>query len=278
MVRRKRKFGGSYLMRCVAYCIAESLQLNAIFNYFKQKNYTVKLYRGVLYATHPKERSEIFFFKLGCFVSWGLTSRQERALLKELKAFAINAVDKIETDSFVYLYGEKTSLTTHAQFNVDVITLEDDDLQIKLAISYGIAQSIKLELYETSVQKTIKINASLPNDLATKGKIALSGKAISKRIGEIYLERSSVNLNSEYLDMPEYFWQFPRLENYYIMTEKFLDITRRVNSLNQRLDVLHGLLDVLNSQLQHRHSSLLESIIIALIFIEIILNIFRFHF
>lgn len=267
-------------MRCAAYCIAENLNLNAIFAYLKQQKYVVKLYREVLYATFPGTRAELFFFKLGSFVSWGLTRRQEMAMLKQLKDkdFVINPITNIETDYFMYSYGNKTTLRSHHRFNVDVIMLEDDDMEIKLAISYGIAQSVKLESYEESVQKTIRDNNNLPHDLASKGKISLSGKAISKRIGDIYLERSSVNLNSEYLDMPEYFWQFPRLENYYVMTEKFLDITRRVNTLNQRLDVLHGLLDVLNSQLQHRHSSMLETIIIALIFIEIVLNVFRFHF
>ncbi len=265
-------------MRCAAYCIAENLNLSAIFAYLKQQNYVVKLYRGVLYATHPASEGELFIFKLGSFVSWGLTRRQEQVMLKQLKEFAVNPIEDIEIDSFMHAYGEKTTLRTHHRFNVDVITLEDDDMEIKLAISYGIAQSVKLESYEESVQKTIRDNSNLPHDLASKGKISLSGKAISKRIGEIYLERNSVNLNSEYLDMPEYFWQFPRLENYYVMTEKFLDITRRVNTLNQRLDVLHGLLEVLNSQLQHRHSSILEIIIIALIFIEVILSICTLHY
>lgn len=265
-------------MRCAAYCIAESLNLSAIFAELKQQNYVVKLYRGVLYAAHPESHAELFFFKLGSFVSWGFTRREEQAMLKQLKDFMINPIENIEIDYFMYAYGDRTTLRTHHRFNVDVITLEDDEMEIKLAISYGIAQSVKLESYEESVQKTIRANNNLPHDLASKGKISLSGKAISKRIGEIYLERNSVNLNSEYLDMPEYFWQFPRLENYYVMTEKFLDITRRVNTLNQRLDVLHGLLDVLNSQLQHRHSSMLETVIIALIFIEIILNIFTLHY
>ncbi len=265
-------------MRCAAYCIAESLNLNAIFAFLKQQNYVVKLYRGVLYAAHPESKAELFFFKLGSFVSWGLARVQELAMLKQLKSFMINPIENIEIDYFMYAYGDRTTLRTHHRFNVDVITLEDDDLEIKLAISYGLAQSVKLESYEESVQKTIRDNSNLPHELASKGKISLSGKAISQRIGEIYLERSSVNLNSEYLDMPEYFWQFPRLENYYVMTEKFLDITRRVNSLNQRLDVLHGLLDMLNSQLQHQHSSMLEVIIIVLLLIEIVLGLLGLYF
>lgn len=264
-------------MRCIAYCMAESFQLATIADHFKKQDYYVKFHRDVLYVTHSQLRGELFFFRIGCFVSWGLSAREEKDLAKQLKAHAVNPLDIIETDHFIFAYGERTTLQSHNRFNADLITLEDDDIQIKLAISYGLAQSVKLESYEESVQKTIRMNSSLPLALATTGKIALSSKTISKRMGEIFLERSSVNLNSEYLDMPEYFWQYPRLENYYVMTEKFLDISRRVNSLNQRLDVLHGLLDMLNSQLQHRHSSILEGVIILLIFIEIILNFVQLH-
>lgn len=265
-------------MRCVAYCVAEKLDLSSIQEYFKKQGVENKFYRGVLYVSPSNHRAELFFFKSGCFVAWGMTNKAEKELLALLAAYSVRPLSHLEADYFSYQYGSKTALLTHRRFNADVIVLEDDDIQIKLAISYGLAQSVKLESYEESVQNTIQKNASLPVELAQQGKISLSGKAILKRIGEIYLERSLVNLSSEYLDMPEYFWQSPHLENYYVMTEKFLDITRRVNSLNQKLDVLHELLDVLNSQLQHRHSSILEIIIILLIFFEIILNIAALHF
>ena len=61
------------------------------------------------------------------------------------------------------------------------------------------------------------------------------------------------------------------------MIKKFLDIQSRVMALNQKLDVLQELLHILNSQVQHRHSSLLESIIIILIAVEIIMSLFQFH-
>lgn len=67
------------------------------------------------------------------------------------------------------------------------------------------------------------------------------------------------------------------MEPYYIMTKKYLDIPSRVMALNQKLDVLQELLDILNSQVQHRHSALLESIIILLIVVEIMISLFQFH-
>jgi uncharacterized Rmd1/YagE family protein len=60
------------------------------------------------------------------------------------------------------------------------------------------------------------------------------------------------------------------------MTKKFLDIPSRVMALNQKLDVLQELLSILSTQLQHRHSSMLEIIIIVLILIEITISLLHF--
>jgi uncharacterized Rmd1/YagE family protein len=101
----------------------------------------------------------------------------------------------------------------------------------------------------------------------------LPQKEISRRMGQIFLARNYINLNSEYLAIPEYFWEHPSYEDYYEMVEKFLDIPSRVAALNQKLDVLHELFEMLTSQLQHRHASILEMIIILLIFIETVINL-----
>lgn len=262
-------------MRCVSFCTAISYNLNELANYFKNKKLDTKLYRNVLHVHDPKIPKDIFFFSHGCFVSWNLIRKEEQVLLKEIKPYSVDPLQKIETDYFAFRMGDETYLETHDRFNLDIITLESDNVQIKLAISYGLAESIKLEYYEELIKKTIKKNSKLPRELAKTGKILLSRKSISKRMGEIFIEMSSVNLNSGYLDVPEYFWRFPNLENYYSMTEQFLDITRRVNALNQRLDVLHQFFDMLTGQLQFQHSTLLEIIIILLIFIEIVISLMQ---
>lgn len=262
-------------MRCVSFCTAKSYRLNSLLNYFKGRKFHTKLYRNVLHVHIPEINSDIFFFSHGCFVSWNLKRKNELQMLQEIKPFSIDPLDKIEIDYFSYKLGQETSLETHERFNTDVITLDSDNVQIKLAISYGLAESIKLEYYEELIKNTIKKNSQLPEELAKTGKILLSRKAISQRMGEIFIEMSSVNLNSDYLDVPEYFWRFPNLENYYTITEQFLDITGRVNALNQRLDVLHQFFDMLTGQLQFQHSSMLEIIIILLIFIEIIISLIQ---
>ncbi|MEO8401538.1 MAG: RMD1 family protein [Gammaproteobacteria bacterium] len=272
MSSQKRSF-----MRCVSFCTAGSYDLKGLANSFKRKGYLTRLSRDVLHVASTKKSADIFFFSHGSFVCWGFNKRQEQKWIEYVKDYANDLLTTIESDYFCYRLGEETSLDTHDRFKIDIITLDSDNPQIKLAMSYGLAQAIKLEAFEDAIQETVKKNGYLPEEIAHRGATSLSQQALFMRMGEIFIARSSINLNSEYLDTPEFFWRNPNFESFYVMTKKFLDIPSRVMALNQKLDVLQELLDILNSQVQHRHSSMLETIIILLILIEIIISIFQFH-
>lgn len=263
--------------RCISYCTATNYRLAELGHFFKKRGYIVRLSRDVVHVSHTKRQVEMFFFIHGSFVSWGLTKNQEQKIVEQIAPFAISPLDRIESDFFCYKTGEETSIDTDERLRIDVITLDTENPLVKLSFSYALAQSTKLEAFEEAIQEAIKKNTYLPQEIATKGVISLSRSAIFKRMGEIFLARSSINLNSEYLDVPEFFWRNPNLEPIFISTKKFLDIPSRVQALNQKLDVLQELLHILNSQVQHSHTNLLESIIIILILIEIVISIVKFH-
>jgi uncharacterized Rmd1/YagE family protein len=263
--------------RCISYCTANGYNLADLAQYFKKRGYEVRMSRDFVHVARDNKKTDVFFFNHGCFVSWGLTKRHEQKILEQVLPFSKEALIKIESDYFSFRYGDQTTIDTDQKSRLDVITLENDDPFLKLAFSYAIAQSSKLETFEEAIQEAIRKNSLLPYEIATHGIISLSRRAIFKRIGEIFLARSSINLNSEYLDAPEFFWRNPNLEPIFISAKKFLDIPTRVMALNQKLDVLQELLHILNSQVQQRHSNLLETIIILLILIEIMISIFKFH-
>ncbi|HVY54012.1 MAG TPA: RMD1 family protein [Gammaproteobacteria bacterium] len=263
--------------RCVSYCTANSYNLAGLANFFKKKGYSVRSSRDYVQVTRVERKTDIVFFSHGCLVSWGLTKSQEQKILEQILPFSNFPLEKIESDFFCYVIGEETSIDTDDKLRLDVITLDTDNSLVKLAFSYALAQSTKLENFEESIQDAIRKNGSLPEEIANRGVISLSRRAIFKRIGEIFLVRSSINLNSEFLDAPEFFWRNPNLEPMFISAKKFLDIPTRLMALNQKLDVLQELLHILNGQLQHSHSNLLETIIILLILIEIMISLFKFH-
>ncbi|CAN0052855.1 unnamed protein product [Phaeothamnion confervicola] len=94
-------------------------------------------------------------------------------------------------------------------------------------------------------------------------------------VGKVLVERNEVNLHSDILDTPEFFWEADRWEPHYQRLCKYLDIPVRVEVLNQRLDILRELLDVLNNQASGRpKEGRLEWIIIYLIIVEVVIELF----
>jgi uncharacterized Rmd1/YagE family protein len=58
-------------------------------------------------------------------------------------------------------------------------------VQVKLAISYALAQSTKLSLHERRVTQMVVETKHLPESLAATGKVALSNETIAKLIGKV---------------------------------------------------------------------------------------------
>ena len=102
-------------------------------------------------------------------------------------------------------------------------------------------------------------------------------KEISKKIGELFLVKTKINLHYDLLDTPEFFWEYPQYENQYEKMVKYLDIKSRVEVLNKKVEIIQELLHVLSDEQKHKYSSFLEWIIIILIAFEIIINL-KDHF
>jgi uncharacterized Rmd1/YagE family protein len=67
--------------------------------------------------------------------------------------------------------------------------------QIKLAISYALAQSTKLSLHERRVTDMVLETKHLPESLARSGKVTLSPDRIAKLIGKVFIQK--VRLEAE---------------------------------------------------------------------------------
>jgi len=258
-------------MDCRAYCSAASYKIKPFYEVLRHR-YKATLYRDVLHFEIPLPglpNGDIFYFGYGAVVSWGVPQEMELELLQLVQPYEEKHTDYIETDEFTYIYGEPPKILE------DEITLPNHDTLTKLALSQGIAQSVKLGTFENAIQATFNQSKNIPEDLATKGKIPLSKNEIRKKMGELFLARNSINLHADVLDTPEFFWEYPELEPLYMMVANYLDIETRVEVLNQRLDVVHELFQMLGSELNHQHSSRLEWTIIWLIIIEVILTLLK---
>ena len=257
-------------MDCCAFCLTTSYKIKPLLEHLRTR-YKTAMYKDALHVEIPVDSAfcEMFLFSYGAAVLWGVSKEKGFALLDELKSFETQHIEDIETDEFTYIYGEAPKISE------DEIILPNQEILTKLAISHGIAQSVKLSTFETALHKTYNSNKQIPEELSSQGKITLSRREIRRKMGELFIERTSINLHMDVLDTPEFFWEYPELESLYKMMANYLDISPRVEVLNQRLDVVHGLFEMLGNELNHLHSSRLEWTIICLIIIEVVLSLLR---
>lgn len=234
-----------------------------------------------------KREADLFYFSYGCFVSWGLTEDEELSefwWLSQQRDVIEEPFEEKDLFKDVYTfrgYGEKTTMLR------DVITLEkvEDGEQtalMKLAVSFGVAQSVKLEVFENQLDDLVTRSAFIPKDLAKHGKINADRTTLSKMTGEIMLQRNRVHLQHDFFDadMPDFFWEgkYENLEPVFKQTRKYLDICKRADATNRRLDILKEVFEMMDANLNIRHSTKLEMIVIWLIVLECALTLFEFFY
>lgn len=270
-------------MECLSYCIASNIDLTRLDSHYKTNigDYQSVKFRDVLKLTPiPTTHVRIFVFKNGTVVFWGVKRHQVNHYLDTIRSFANKPIAFRVRDEFIYRSGEKTAIEPHDYFEVDCLTIDDtfDSDELKLSLSYGFSQSVKLQYFETILEALIEKYTPLIHRLSGKGPMAVSRHQIRHVIGEILSAKSEMNLISNFLYHPKYFWQHPTLEEHYIMLERYLHIQRRVNAINHRLNTLNEIFDMFNSYLENRHSHSLEIIIIVLIMLEILFAVLNIHF
>ena len=219
---------------------------------------------------------DIIIFPFGCIIIWDADNSQEQLILQEIKAFEIEPTTEVVSDFIYFNYHEKASENNEngnsfIEEERNRIILGSKSEYLKLSISHALAQSVKLNFLENSVNKILESTTPIQKELAKTGSISLSQRELSKKIGHLFSERFSINLHSDILDTPEFFWKRPSYEPLYLMTAEFQDISVRQGILNHRLDIIQELYSILSNELNNKHFSRLEMTIIVLIAIEVLL-------
>lgn len=270
-------------MECLSFCIANQLDLAGIDHFFKANPHLYLSFRSrdVVKLHQPlKPNQLVFIFKNGTVVCWGIKRYAIPQLLGQILPFADKPIPSNVHDEFSYRIGVKTSIQPHDYFDVDCLTIDaaEDGHELRLSLSYGFSQSVKLQYFEMRIENLAEKYSPLIDTIARSGTMPISRKGIQQAIGEIVGNITDLNLISNFLYHPKYFWQHPTLEEHFTMLERYLHLQRRVGAINHRLDTIDEIFDMFSRYLENRHAHTLEVIIIVLITIEILFSVINFHF
>ncbi len=248
-----------------ALCIAERFQFDALYEHLSRQSHAARI-RNVIVLS-PDEGVRAFLFDYGVCVLFQYDYESEKRLIDQLLKFATNPLESYVEEDLEY----QLSATEGVRIRNDMIDVDDLSELTCLSLSHALAQSTKLAFFEASIEETIKKTKYIPETLAKKGTIALSRTKLARERGRVYLEKSHIILQFNLLDTPEFIWEYPELEHYYLALSRYLEISPRATVLKNRLEVIQELLEMMADEQKHSHSSMLEWVIIILIAIEIAL-------
>lgn len=220
----------------------------------------------------------LFCVEFGAVVFWGFPIGEQKELLDVFREFVSKgrvtldeALDCDDDMAFITVGGLETTSVTISN---DVMSVPDDtSAKQRLALSFAMGQSTILAVFESRVESKVQEYKYIPETLASSGKIKIPSKKIGTMIGEIFVIRHDLNLHTDILDTPDFFWEEDKYVPEYKMLWRYLEMDGRVEVLNKRLDMLKELLDVLQQQMENAHASKLEWIVIWLIVIEVIVEL-----
>ncbi|KAI9850552.1 MAG: hypothetical protein M1838_005474 [Thelocarpon superellum] len=221
--------------------------------------------------------AEMFVFSYGVVVFWNFTEKQEKDLLADLTfsqtETGVSLVSRpqqemdFETEEFHFEY---TPDISHPRVFNDMITLRSGDHMIKLAMSHAIAQSTKLSFFEERMAHNMAEAKNIPRKLALTGRLGMQREDLVRILGRLFMSRVDVNLSSNMLDVPNFFWESePTLHPLYFAVREYLEIKSRIQVLNERCRVFLDLTEILSDSIADQKMSRITWIIIILIVISI---------
>lgn len=174
-----------------------------------------------------EEPHEIFFFREGSVVLWNCPELECGNVLKQLAKFEIDSYDKTlvqdEVEWMSYDYDEKA----HMKKGTFYLSQNDTMPLEKYTYSNAMSASVKLGMWEAMLDRYVDSMAYVTEDLKKGRKISISRAEVLRKTGELFALRHLINLSSDLLDTPDFYWDRDNLGRLYSHICRYFSIHRR---------------------------------------------------
>uniref|UniRef100_A0A8C5MQA2 Required for meiotic nuclear division 1 homolog n=1 Tax=Leptobrachium leishanense TaxID=445787 RepID=A0A8C5MQA2_9ANUR len=280
------------LMQCTAFATADEYHLGTLCNdltshgYFElpilPRDASNVLLVEVMNVTKEIDAGNIFFFREGAVIFWNVEEKTMKHVMQILEPHEIQpyevALVHWENEEIYYTIGQghtklvKGEILLNSQLEPDELILE------KFAFSNALCLSVKLAIWEATLDTFVGSIQSIPEMLKDRKKLKLTHEDVMQKIGELFALRHRINLSSDLLITPDFYWDRENLEHLYDKTCQFLSINRRVKVINEKLQHCTELTDLMRNHLSEKRGLRLEWMIVILITIEVMFELGRVIF
>ncbi|XP_013033695.3 required for meiotic nuclear division protein 1 homolog isoform X1 [Anser cygnoides] len=280
------------LMQCTAFATADEYHLGNLCHDLTSHGYVEitslprdaanVLVIGTEKSAKDDDAGMIFFFREGAVVFWNVEEKSMKNIMRVLEQHEIQpyevALVHWENEEMNYRIGEgqsklhKGEILLNSELDIDEVVLQ------KFAFSNALCLSVKLAIWESLLDNFVESIQSIPEILKSGRKVKLSHADVMQKIGELFALRHRINLSSDLLITPDFYWDREKLEELYDKTCQFLNINRRVKVMNEKLQHCMELTDLMRNHLNEKHALRLEWMIVILITIEVLFELARVVF
>ncbi|XP_033207836.1 required for meiotic nuclear division protein 1 homolog [Belonocnema kinseyi] len=222
-----------------------------------------------------EEPREIYFFREGTIVMWNISELELGNVLQFLRKYEDNSYSdelvQAEGEVMTYTYC-KNGKKSHLKDGDIILTSHANELD-KYTFSNAISQSVKLGIWEASLNHYVDSIEFVTEDLKAGRKIKMTREQVLRKQGELFALRHLINLSSDLLDTPDFYWERDALETLYQQTCAYFNIAKRTRVMNEKINHCVELVELLSSHLSDKHHVRLEWMIIVLIMVEVVFEI-----
>lgn len=280
------------LMRCTAFATADEYHLGSLSQELTSHGYVEVtslprdaaniLVIGMENSAKEGDPGTIFFFREGAAVFWNVKDKTMKHVMQVLEKHEIHpyeiALVHWENEELNYSKTEGQSKLHRGEIRLNSELDLDDAILEKFAFSNALCLSVKLAIWEAALDKFVESIQSIPEALKAGKKVKLSHEEVMQKMGELFALRHHINLSSDFLITPDFYWDRENLEELYDKTCRFLSITRRVKVMNEKLQHCMELTDLMRNHLTEKRTLRLEGMIVILITIEVMFELGRAFF
>ncbi len=253
-------------MKAIAYHLDRRINIS---KHLEMDGYTILKRDRYFVLLEQAHQKTVYLKDYGSVVFVGWSEAETKSFLRD--QFSINGVSNLNSEEFDV---EQSELLNH-QVNFDNIVVPELTTEIIHIISLNLAQSVVLSHYQELADDILSVSSKVSNELKEGGKVSIGRKDLRKLLGRAIVLKNSVAENLYIFETPEFASNIEELTQMDTDLNENLDILNRFRSLQHNLSTITDSLSFLMDILQHKHSSILEWIIIILILIEVVQVLFE---
>jgi len=252
-------------LKVYSYQIADSIDIKEFKSIF-----TAAIYHAdsdeMFYQVDEAKLLYVFKYGIVCFLNYDET--ETTAFIQLITPFCKNLFQDRLNEEF-----EIETNASKINFGFNKIELVKPDIEMFRLIMLNVSQSVALDHYLKQTNILLEETNAHTQMMEMKGRLNLSGINLKKYIGRTLNLKNRITENLYIFDSPDETWEDENLSRLDTGLKKTFDLQTRFRTIQEGLGIVKENLELFKDILQYRNSTVLEWIIIVLIFVEV-MNLF----